>query len=130
MQSNPEGRESERGLTRREALKRGAVLGAGVIWATPVVQSLAMSPAMAQTTSPVPGTTQPSVSNTSVGTNTTAEVEGVTIENDEVLADDLPFTGLPVEQLLPLAGGAVVTGAALVRLARERPSDPGEEETG
>lgn len=126
MQSNPEGREVERGLTRREALKRGAVLGAGVIWATPVVQSLAMSPALAQTTSPVPGTTAPSVSNT---TASTTEVEGVTIENtpDEVMAADLPFTGLPVEQLVPIAGGAIATGAAMVRLARKRMPD---EESG
>lgn len=39
---------------------------------------------------------------------------------DEVLSSELPFTGLPLEQLLPLAGGAVATGAAAVRLARER----------
>lgn len=44
---------------------------------------------------------------------------------DEVLADNLPFTGLPLEQLLPLAGGAVATGAALVRAARDKDSsDP------
>lgn len=45
---------------------------------------------------------------------------------DEVLSSELPFTGLPLEQLLPLAGGAVATGAAAVRLARERPEKPEE----
>lgn len=47
---------------------------------------------------------------------------------DEVLASELPFTGLPLEQLLPLAGGAVATGAAAVRLARERSDRPTVEE--
>ncbi len=45
---------------------------------------------------------------------------------DEVLASELPFTGLPLEQLLPLAGGAVATGAAAVRLAQERSEKPEE----
>jgi hypothetical protein len=49
--------------------------------------------------------------------------------SDEVLATDLPFTGLPVEQLLPLAGGALATGAAMVRLARDRKVQPSTEET-
>lgn len=47
---------------------------------------------------------------------------------DEVLSSELPFTGLPLEQLLPLAGGAVATGAAAVRLARERSGNPEVEE--
>lgn len=47
---------------------------------------------------------------------------------DEVLSSELPFTGLPLEQLLPLAGGAVATGAAAVRLARERSEKPTVED--
>lgn len=47
---------------------------------------------------------------------------------DEVLSSELPFTGLPLEQLLPLAGGAVATGAAAVRLARERSNEPSVED--
>ena len=39
-------------LTRRQALKRGAVLGGALAWATPVVQVVGMRPAMAQTVSP------------------------------------------------------------------------------
>lgn len=38
------------GLTRREALKRGAIV-AGSLWAVPVVQAVGMRPAYAQTTS-------------------------------------------------------------------------------
>ncbi|NOY55796.1 MAG: hypothetical protein GXP34_07385 [Actinobacteria bacterium] len=39
------------GLTRREALKRGAAV-AGALWAVPIVQVVGLRPAYAQTTSP------------------------------------------------------------------------------
>ena len=39
-------------ITRRQALKRGVVLGGALAWATPVVQVVGMRPAMAQTVSP------------------------------------------------------------------------------
>lgn len=39
------------GMSRRSLIKRTAVVGAGVAWATPVVQSLAR-PALAQTGTP------------------------------------------------------------------------------
>jgi hypothetical protein len=45
--------EAPEGLSRREALKRGLRLTGAVLWATPVVQAIGMSPALAQTTSPV-----------------------------------------------------------------------------
>lgn len=41
------------GLSRRDFLKRGAILGGAVVWATPIVQVVGMRPALAQTTSPV-----------------------------------------------------------------------------
>lgn len=40
------------GITRRDLLRRGAVLGGAVVWATPVVQTLGMGRAFAQTASP------------------------------------------------------------------------------
>ena len=40
------------GITRRQALKRGAVLGGALAWATPVVQVIGMKPAFAQVASP------------------------------------------------------------------------------
>ncbi len=61
------------------------------------------------------------------------EVEDVEVENgEEVVSGELPFTGFPLEQLLPIAGGALATGAAVVRAARERkePADPGQDRTG
>jgi hypothetical protein len=39
-------------ITRRDLLKRGAVLGGAVMWATPVVQVVGMRPALAQEASP------------------------------------------------------------------------------
>jgi hypothetical protein len=43
--------ETQGGLTRREALKRGVVV-AGALWAVPVVQAVGMRPAYAQAPSP------------------------------------------------------------------------------
>lgn len=40
--------ESRQGITRRDALRRGAVVGGALVWTAPVVQSLA-HPAFAQT---------------------------------------------------------------------------------
>jgi hypothetical protein len=45
------GKNRETGITRRELIKRGAFVGGTVVWATPVIQSVA-SPAMAQRGSP------------------------------------------------------------------------------
>ncbi len=43
----------QEGLTRREALKRGAAVGGAMLWASPVVQTIGMSRAAAAATSPV-----------------------------------------------------------------------------
>lgn len=42
----------ETGLTRRDLLKKGAVLGGALAWGAPVVQVIGMRPALAQSTSP------------------------------------------------------------------------------
>jgi hypothetical protein len=44
--------EQAGGITRRQALKRGALLGGALAWATPVVQVIGMQPAFAQVPSP------------------------------------------------------------------------------
>jgi hypothetical protein len=41
-----------RGLSRREALRRGAIVGGAAVWAVPVVQSVGLTSALAQGTSP------------------------------------------------------------------------------
>lgn len=43
------------GVSRRDALRKGAVVGGAVLWATPVVQGIGISPASAQQASPPPG---------------------------------------------------------------------------
>jgi hypothetical protein len=40
------------GVSRRDFLKRGAALGGAIAWATPVVQTIGMRAAFAQTASP------------------------------------------------------------------------------
>lgn len=42
------------GLSRRDLLRRGAALGGALAWATPVVQVIGMSPALANVPSPPP----------------------------------------------------------------------------
>lgn len=49
------GENVEQGISRRELLRRGAVLGGAVVWTTPVVQTLGMGRAFAQTASPEGG---------------------------------------------------------------------------
>ena len=44
--------EINEGLTRREALKRGAMLGGALVWAVPMVQTVGMTAAMAAPGSP------------------------------------------------------------------------------
>ena len=44
--------ETPQGLTRREMIKRGALLGGTVMWVTPVVQAVGMSRALAAAPSP------------------------------------------------------------------------------
>lgn len=41
------------GMSRRDALKRGALVGGAVVWATPAVQALTMTAASAQSPSPI-----------------------------------------------------------------------------
>ena len=43
----------ESGISRKEFLKRGAVLGGSLIWAVPTIQAIGMSAAFANETSPV-----------------------------------------------------------------------------
>lgn len=62
-------------LTRRDALRRGTLLGAGVVWAAPAVRTLTMSSNFAAATSPVVDDEEVEVSPTTAeGTaSTTAE---------------------------------------------------------
>ncbi len=64
------GEETNQGITRRDLLRRGAVLGGAVVWTTPVVQTLGMGRAFAQTASPVETRISFIIMNVSCGDNT------------------------------------------------------------
>lgn len=44
--------EDHGGLTRRDMIKKGALLGGTLMWTTPAIQAVGMRPALAQTPSP------------------------------------------------------------------------------
>ena len=51
-----DGIKRELGISRRQLMKRGAVVGGTILWAAPVIQSLS-APAFAQTNTPKPDNT-------------------------------------------------------------------------
>ena len=52
------------GISRRDAIKKGAIVGGAVVWATPVIQAIGINPAGAQTPSPTnPGGACPGCAN-------------------------------------------------------------------
>jgi len=44
--------ERDTGITRRQVIRKAAVVGGSLVWAAPVVQAVTMRPAFAQATSP------------------------------------------------------------------------------
>ncbi len=47
--------DTRSGVTRREAIKKGAIVGGTVMWVAPLVQTVGISPASAEGVSPPPG---------------------------------------------------------------------------
>jgi hypothetical protein len=103
-----EPKEIPPGITRRQALKRGLLIGGGLLWATPSLQIVNMSRAYAQVPSPGDTSTPPE-----------AEVSGKTLTNTEVEAESLPFTGGDVLPLAGLGAGLIAAGAASLQIARQ-----------
>lgn len=63
------------GISRRDAIKKGAIVGGAVVWATPVIQAIGINPAGAQTPSPTnPGGACPGCA------NCTARARGLVVE--------------------------------------------------
>ena len=83
--------ENDRGATRRELLKRGAVAGGTLLWATPLIQSLDLRAAAAQA-----GTEQPTP--TSEDDNNRTQ----TIDTTTTLPEDRPPFPLEGEAILRL----------------------------
>lgn len=120
-----DGHAGEATLSRRSMLKRGATVGATMVWVTPVVQQLTMSHASADSPS------SPSVqSDTVTRPQRPTEVAGASLARDVGGAgDSLPATGSELVGLGAAGAAAVVTGAAIVRAARTRtPSSPGPQD--
>jgi hypothetical protein len=134
-------------LTRRDALRRGTLLGAGAVWATPAVRSLTMSSNFAAATSPVvigeeveatPTTTGETLTTagetpTSAGappTTDDAKVEGIVVTQPPgsdpqgpgipvVSGDNLPLTGIEARDAALLGTGLLAVGAALVQATKK-----------
>ena len=136
------------GRSRREVLKRGGAVGVGtMLWTTPLVQHILMTPASAQTASGLPiTTTTPTTTAAGPGGQSlqqqqtpvslqTPRVAGETVSRGDtaptVLAreaggrgDTLPVTGSDLLGLGAAGVGAIGTGMALVRAAERRRKPP------
>lgn len=137
---------ASRQISRRTALQRGAIIGAGV-WAVPVVSSIRL-PAAAQVGSPKPAPTtpepspSPSVSPTEPSPTPTPppttrtepsptaspEVRGVTHVRPEV-GGRLAETGQNLGAQAAAGAGLGAIGAALRTIARKRsPDEPATDD--
>lgn len=85
------GEESSQGITRRDLLRRGAVLGGAVVWTTPVVQTLGMGRAFANTASPVDGGKD--VSYVVISWQCSGSTKKVKWDNGFALSGNLPDCG-------------------------------------
>ncbi len=96
--------DTERGgITRREALKRGALVGGAVAWSIPAIQLIAMTSAHAERPS---GSTPPAKPPGQVlGEKTTSS------------GGKLPFTGSDVGGMAAVGTGALAVGAGLTATA-------------
>lgn len=127
-------------LTRRDALRRGTLLGAGAVWAVPAVRSLTMSSNFAAATSPVVIGEEVETTTTTVGetpttagatpTTVEAEVEGIVVTQPPgsdpqgpgipvVSGDNLPLTGIEARDAALLGTGLLAVGAALVQATKK-----------
>jgi len=80
-------------LTRRDALRRGTLLGAGAVWAAPAVRTLTMSSNFAAATSPVVGGEEVETTTTTVGeTPTTTGQTPTTAGETPTTAGQSPAT--------------------------------------
>ncbi len=111
-------------LTRRDALRRGTLLGAGVVWAAPAVRTMTMSSNFAAATSPVVDDNQVEVTTTEA-----ADVEGIVVTQPgtpqvtsgaaQVSGGQLPFTGIEAGEAALLGAGMLAVGAAIVSATKQ-----------
>ena len=119
--SNVEHGSSSQGVTRRQAMKKGALAGAAIVWTVPVVQSIGMTAAHAD---------EPStdVLPTKRGTEETTP-SGGGVPPSEVLGTKqgagpgaLAHTGadVPVARVAATAAASVAVGGALIAASKKR----------
>lgn len=110
------------GLSRRDMLRRGAVVGAAAVWTVPLVQVVSMTAAHAE--SPSAGTTNTPPGTTTSTPGTTTGTPGST--------SSLASTGPEVPVAGGLAAGAaiVAVGAGLVAAARKRDNGAASSDQG
>ena len=106
------------GITRREALRKGTLAGLGMVWVTPAVTSIEMTPALAQATSgPTTDTTQPrGDTSTSNGGSSPTSNAGSTptssdVGNSSTSIDDKSTSTSRGVQASSTAGGATSSSA-------------------
>lgn len=125
----PDESETTPNISRRRAIQRGTIIGAGV-WAVPAISSMRL-PAHGQVGSPAPEPTPTTPSPTPTETVTTApsptpttEVGGVKIvDGSEVGGAGLAETGKNLAAPAVAGGGLVVLGLGLHKIAGTRLSD-------
>jgi hypothetical protein len=116
---------SSQGVTRRQALKKGALTGAAIVWTVPVVQSIGMSAAHAD---------EPSTDVLPTKTGTTeAPPSGPAPGGTEVLGTQqgaLAHTGadVPVARVAATAAASVAVGGALIAASRKQQRASSDEE--
>jgi hypothetical protein len=118
--------EHTQGLTRREVLKKGAVLGGTVLWVAPMVQAIGMSPALAQTPSETSCClkiqTPITISTTSYPLGTTVKFPFI-LENCSTHKSDFDIDTY-TERLLVEGGNPVEASAVLVHSSSGSDLDP------
>ena len=118
------------GTTRRDLLRRGALIGGATVWAVPAVQALSMAAAHAEPTSNPPPVPTPSPSPIGGGGGGNGSGGGGGGNNGGGgggAGGRLPRTGFEVGPLLGAGVAATAAGVGLVALGKHRSTDePGD----
>jgi hypothetical protein len=109
-------------VSRREALKKGAMIGGTVLWVAPLVQTIGMTGAYAQTTSGTGGNR---------GVNRGGAPEAESVGQSSGSGGTLALTGLNTEHAVELGLGAAAVGVALTAASlvkRHHGDEPGDDQ--
>lgn len=115
--------DSGTNLTRRDALRRGTLLGAGVVWAAPAVRTLTMSSNFAAATSPVVDDEEDEVLTTGSEGTTPTTADGASTTAGGPNDDDITeVSGIVVSQPgAPQVGSGQVSGGQIQVVSGQLP---------